>query len=337
MIDPLISIIVPVYMAEKYIERCILSVLQQNYSNFELILVDDGTKDKSGEICDKYAEKDSRVIVLHKNNEGQSVARNIGLDLAKGEMISFLDSDDTLSINFLEIMSKNLYDNDVVLCGINRVYNNHVEAMGDFEKQILDGQSFFENLLNVQKGYGFVWGKLWKASVVKNVKFNGQLKIAEDALFSLEASENIAKVKIIEDKLYNYYFNEQSTVRKFNEKYATNCLISMQAAEKVVGKSTYFSKIPNINQRFSEYVCYHILLIVVNYSSHPQNGKNFFESLLILNKILNYKLFKESIKSSKLNVFSMSRKIPLIALKFKLNFLALWIGKIRQLQFKKIN
>lgn len=111
---PTISVIVPVYNTEKYLRRCIDSVLAQTYADFELLLIDDGSKDKSGEICDEYAQKDARVRVFHKENGGVSSARNLGLDNARGEWVAFVDSDDYIEENYLKSFEGNL-DADLVV------------------------------------------------------------------------------------------------------------------------------------------------------------------------------------------------------------------------------
>ena len=102
--SPLVSVIVPVYKVERYLPRCVESILGKTYTNFELILVDDGTPDRSGVICDRYAEKDSRIKVIHKENGGVSSARNAGIDAAQGEWITFVDSDDWVAENYIEAM-----------------------------------------------------------------------------------------------------------------------------------------------------------------------------------------------------------------------------------------
>ena len=121
---PIISIIVPVYNVESYLERCINSILNQTFKNFELILVDDGSTDKSGEICDSFAGYDKRIRVIHKKNGGLSSARNVGLDVSIGKYIGFVDSDDWID----EFMYEKLYRNmiktksDIVICNFSRVY-----------------------------------------------------------------------------------------------------------------------------------------------------------------------------------------------------------------------
>lgn len=117
MEQPLITVIVPVYLAEKYIHRCVDSILRQTYKNLEIILVDDGSPDKCGEICDEYQKIDSRVKVIHQENAGVSAARNAGIDVAKGEYIAFVDSDDYISDDFIEVLSNHIANVDYVSSG----------------------------------------------------------------------------------------------------------------------------------------------------------------------------------------------------------------------------
>lgn len=115
--DPKVSVIVPVYNVEKYLHRCIDSILTQTFTDFEVLLINDGSKDRSGEICDEYAKKDSRVKVFHKENGGVSSARNVGLDNARGDLICFCDSDDFVTKDWLALFVKNIDGYDAVITG----------------------------------------------------------------------------------------------------------------------------------------------------------------------------------------------------------------------------
>ena len=123
---PKISVVVPVYNVEKYLSVCINSVLSQTFTDFELILVDDGSTDKGGDICDEYEKKDNRIRVIHQKNQGVSAARNAGIDLSIGEYLIFIDSDDTIDKNCLSILYKNLIieNADISLCAYKKIYNN---------------------------------------------------------------------------------------------------------------------------------------------------------------------------------------------------------------------
>ena len=129
MKEELISVIVPIYNVEQYLEKCIESIISQTYKNLQIILIDDGSNDKSGKICNKYAEKDKRVVVIHKENAGVSEARNTGLDNAKGEWITFVDADDWIEEEYCQRLYNLVIEtnSDVALCGYNRVVGTKKE------------------------------------------------------------------------------------------------------------------------------------------------------------------------------------------------------------------
>lgn len=183
----MISIIVPVFNVEKYLARCIESIIKQTFKDWELILINDGSKDNSGKICDEYATKDNRIKVIHKKNEGVSKARNTGIALAKGEYICFIDSDDWIEATYLSNFETNRCHYDFYFSGIfydtydivysykkykERVCRNKYEIRDEFFKQDL--------LSN-----GYPWGKLYKSNVIKdnNLRFNENLTINEDHIF----------------------------------------------------------------------------------------------------------------------------------------------------------
>ena len=178
---PTISVIVPVYNAEKYLHRCIDSILAQTYTDFELLLIDDGSKDKSGEICDEYARKDTRVRVFHQENGGVSSARNLGLDNAKGEWITFVDSDDYIEENFLKSFEGNL-DADLVI-------GNMVEprGRGDIIKTLPCG--YYSSIRSALKGQlqclglQAPWGKLFRNASLGNLRFDERMRVSEDTQF----------------------------------------------------------------------------------------------------------------------------------------------------------
>lgn len=182
----LISIIVPVYNVEKYIRKCIDSICGQTYSNLEIILIDDGSTDSSGKICDEMAAKDGRILVIHQENKGQSQARNVGLDQAKGEYIAFVDSDDYLSLNMYEYLLKSLKENnaDVVRCAIKNVYEGeNIEQVEQVDSivelslaEMIDGLSKCRTRL-------VVWNALYKKEILAELRFVPDI-IYEDVFFT---------------------------------------------------------------------------------------------------------------------------------------------------------
>ncbi len=208
MKEKLLSVIIPVYNVEKYLQKCVNSVLNQTYQNLQIILVDDGSKDNSGMICDKLAEMDTRIKVIHKENEGQAKARNLGLDLAKGEYIAFLDSDDHIDstmygelINIIES-----HGCDIAACGIQRV----TEDGGIFKKEEFNGDISFltqeeviEDLYQQIKVRFEVWNKVFRREIVQDVRFiEGQLY--EEVSFCRRVYFKINKYAFLDKPLHFY-------------------------------------------------------------------------------------------------------------------------------------
>lgn len=202
---PKISVIVPVYNAEEYLHRCVDSIFAQTFADFELLLIDDGSKDNSGAICDEYAAKDSRVRVFHKENGGVSSARNMGLDNAKGEWICFVDSDDWVEKEYLEV----LYQDgkfDFVTCYWTILNCETFQSTIPESKEyvgILNVKSFFDN--NIHRLSCPVC-RLYNKSIIleHNIRFDQKMSFAEDALFNITYFLNVKSVKQTSDILYNY-------------------------------------------------------------------------------------------------------------------------------------
>lgn len=213
--DELISIIVPIYDVEKYLNRCILSILNQTYKNFELILVDDGSNDQCPEICDGWAKKDGRIKVIHKKNGGLSDARNAGIKVASGEYIAFVDSDDWISEFYLEYLWRALVESncDIVECEITRVSENVSggdDSIKKYEKtNIYDTEKALEYLITDQCFHQYVWNKLYKCSVIQGILFE-KGKTNEDEFWTYQIFGNAKKVGKIEIPLYYYLYRDTS-------------------------------------------------------------------------------------------------------------------------------
>ncbi len=223
--NELISIIVPIYNVEKYIKRCIESIINQTYSNIEIILVDDGSPDNCGKICDEYVLKDKRIKVIHKKNGGLSSARNAGLEIALGKYISFIDSDDYISSYFIEKLYKTCKDKncEITLCEYERVYSE-IKKENTIEKkdsiiEVYDTKQMLNKLYSTDYLITTVaWNKLYKRDILKNIRYpDGRLH--EDEATTYKILYNAKKVAIIREKLYYYYYDENSIMnKKFNIK-----------------------------------------------------------------------------------------------------------------------
>lgn len=210
-VDTLISVIVPVYNVGKYLPRCIESILRQTYQNFELLLIDDGSPDRAGEICDSYAKKDERIRVVHKENAGVSSARNKGLDLARGEYISFIDADDWVREDYLEKLLAPMLKHDVQMVVGGMEFRNIDLRKSYILEQQLDVQTsskdimweFFIEKSALSRGPCV---KLYVKSIIEkyHIRFNQTITWGEDTIFLHEYWKKAGKIYIISDCLYYY-------------------------------------------------------------------------------------------------------------------------------------
>lgn len=218
-----ISVIIPVYQVEVFLKKCVDSVLEQTYRNIEIILVDDGSKDKCPQICDEYVRKDKRVKVIHKENGGLSDARNIGIENATGKYLFFIDSDDWVDKDILLHLYMMLKENkaDVAECQYGKVYNETDELVNDKEEEviILESRQALENLaLENQVNHIIICGKLYKSELFKEIRFP-KGKIHEDEYTTYKLFYIANKIVVTNFKLYYYRKREGSiTVTKFNPK-----------------------------------------------------------------------------------------------------------------------
>lgn len=217
MSNPKISVIVPVYNAEKYLRRCIDSILAQTFTDFELLLIDDGSKDKSGEICDEYAKKDNRIKVYHKANEGISATREYGISKANGEYIQFVDSDDWITNEMLELMYYKAMslNADIVGCNFIEVYKDHNNVVRTYYQS---SDEFVRAIISSD------WGVLWKLLTKKelyiknNIHFPIGINGGEDYFVCVKLFVFASKVISIDKALYYYNrMNESSLMNNITK------------------------------------------------------------------------------------------------------------------------
>ncbi|MBW7869137.1 MAG: glycosyltransferase [Brumimicrobium sp.] len=206
-----ISVIIPVYNAEKYLSRCIESIIDQTYSNYELLLINDGSKDNSGIVCDEYATKDQRIRVFHKTNGGVSTARNLGLEQALGEYVMFVDADDWIECDCLNVLYNTIQAEnlDLLQFSFRTVSENGVIMQAySAETSVLNLNGYIEKDVFLV----CVGGTIIKKSIIEinRLRFQEDLKLGEDQLFILSAMHFSKFIKRIPDVFYNYYQNENS-------------------------------------------------------------------------------------------------------------------------------
>lgn len=254
-----ISVIVPVYKVENYLKRCVDSIINQSYKNLEIILVDDGSPDKCPAICDGYAEKDPRIKVIHKKNGGLSSARNAGLDIATGDYIGFVDSDDMIHRDFYKILLYELRKNgcDIVQT-MSRTFRG--DTLPDTETEIKNYTASEYNASDLWKldyidnRYCFeetVWRKLYKAQIFENIRFREGI-ISEDDYIKPELIEACGKFVSISPEIYFYYRSNPNSITKKDkdikysqiEYYCHICDIAQRCgteyANKIILKFLYF-------------------------------------------------------------------------------------------------
>lgn len=218
---PKISIIVPVYKAENYLHRCVDSLLAQTFSDFEVLLIDDGSPDRSGEICDEYAKKDNRIRVFHKENGGVSSARQCGIDNAEGEYTIHADPDDWVEATMLEELYAKAKeeDADMVICDFYVNYGNK-QIYKKQKPSSLDHETVLKEMF--QQLHGSCWNKLIRRSCYKdnNISFDLELSFCEDLYFHIQLLSNPIKITYLNRSFYHYVrdVNPNSIVRIYDEK-----------------------------------------------------------------------------------------------------------------------
>ena len=214
-----VSVIVPVFNVEKYLRKCVDSIINQTLEDIEIILVDDGSPDNCPQICDEYAEKDSRIKVIHQQNSGQSKARNVGMEVAKGEYIGFVDSDDYIESDMYECLYNIAVNNNVDVVS-SACYRN----IGDIQSIL--GFSFIKNTIIIKehikelvcncmtnKVIWFTWKSIFRKKMLvdNGIKFPDGINYGEDPIFNLDAYMNSDKIYYFDKPLYHYVFRENST------------------------------------------------------------------------------------------------------------------------------
>lgn len=242
----MISVIVPVYNVEKYLKKCVESICNQTYQDLEIILIDDGATDNSGKICDELAKWDERIVVIHQKNAGQASARNVGLEIFKGDYLAFVDSDDTIEAYMFEmlltIMEKS--DCDIAICGHRIVQENEKlnETFKECQEEVLDIDELWEEIFG--KLNNAVWNKLYKRELIGDNRFPVDLIHGEDLIFNLNYLKKCIRGRVNRTPCYNYLKRENSvTTASFSEKKLMEISSKDRALEIV--EQNKISQIPN--------------------------------------------------------------------------------------------
>ncbi len=233
---PLISVIVPIYNVEEYLPKCVDSIINQSYKNLEIILVDDGSPDNSPQICDEYAQKDSRIKVIHKENGGLSDARNVGLKASNGEYVSFIDSDDWINADFISELYKGIESGvDIAECAT-RLFDGEdrtIRVRGAEEGKISKSEALIK-LITEEGVYPTVWDKLYKKSIIADIPF-AEGKYHEDDFWTWQVLKKANGLYCSEKPMYNYLQRNTSIT---GSDYSLKRLDGVQARyERMIGLS----------------------------------------------------------------------------------------------------
>lgn len=306
-----ISVIVPVYNVEQYLEQCLDSIILQDYNNLEIIVVNDGSTDTSGQICDRYAQKDNRIKVIHQENQGLSGARNTGLTHSTGELISFIDSDDWIEQGMYSTISKNFTDEiDIALIPYPTPKNNLPTIYKLNKKQIekkFISKFIGQTKISLNKTMTSVWSLCIRKQLVEDLSFE---KVTyEDVPYFIESMLRAQNIVVICQKYYNYRINPNSISRKYNLNYAHDWSIIHQKIKEILLKYNIYSpKIKNRHQNTIICIYYHLIkneslnkeLVIPNTSLKQYYLDNKIDELLSWPKTIKAILSKPKILVIKL-------------------------------------
>lgn len=336
-----VSVIIPVYKVEKYIERCIKSVLNQTLKDIEIILVDDGSPDNCPKMCDDFAEIDSRIKVIHKKNQGLGMARNSGLEIATAEYVMFVDSDDYIHHE----MCETLYDKaihycvDGVLCGFLQVDDVHIakgrvdgmpdeETVIDYKKEYLP--KVIGSLPNESNNQSFgysIWNMLLKKSVIDkyNLRFESERSfVSEDILFQLDYASRANKLLLLPKDYYYYCQNEGSITKKFDvTRYDRQIELYKEICRRV---KSYGLPIPQMNLRLKRVMLYECLFAV----SEAIKYLSFTKSISRLMYIMNNEVLQRVLKTYPINEMTLQNKVFYTLVKRKSAYLVWFLFKFKK-------
>ncbi len=302
---PEISIIVPVYKTEKYLPQCIESILAQTFADFELILVDDGSPDNSGIICDEYAAKDSRIQVIHQENAGVSAARNAGLDQAIGTYIMFCDSDDWVEPEWCASLYEGITKNDVAMaiCG----HKEFHREKGNIIKKMIDSSS----CIPLQEWFGFyphmcfVWDKiLHREQIVQhNVRFPIDIAFAEDTRFIMQYLRTYSGKEsfwLLSNSPYNYRIAGESLSRRYVKGFWE---MEKTLINEIASTSQYLYTDMDRYMEHFRHLCYFVISTSIRFTFHLENDASVFHKYSMLSEILHSNIFSMAMGASDVDHF----------------------------------
>lgn len=300
----MISIVVPVYNVEKYLDRCVRSLVNQTYKDIEILLIDDGSTDGSGKLCDEYAKQDSRITAYHKVNGGLSDARNYGMERAKGEYISFIDGDDYVETDMMEFLINSIGDADMATCGVYDDYASGVVAgySGEELSYETDNIEAFKLILVGDIIAASVCNKLIKTEAARKQKFLVG-RLYEDAFFNNDLMLNVKSVRVNTRPLYHYVHREGSITTASFKKKDMDAIAAYRETEKLVSRYPELGEFVKLRLYWVHFAVLDRILIADNYKTIPE-----------YKEVVGY-LRKHWLQIIQNKYFTLNRRIAALALK----------------------
>lgn len=347
--SPKVSVIVPVYKAEKYLNRCVDSIRNQTLEDIEIILVDDESPDNSPAICDEYAKTDFRIKVIHKKNAGAGLARNSGLEIATGEYVGFIDSDDYIDSYMYEDLynSAKKYDGQLIISGMRFVGGNVFANDGtDEEKNCFDGEVFFpeDKIKDLLLGFvgafphepedlrygASVCKNLYSRQVIEdnNIRFLSEREImSEDALFTMDFVQFIKAAVGVPGVYYNYFRNDSSTSKSYNKDRLEQTIIYLKTVEShiesYVSKQEYQIYLDRITQAYARVLCSQEIMYA------RENKIKFLELRKKLKKICTTDEIEGTLKNYPWYKLPVKQAVFAFTMKYKLYLLQVFVVALR--------
>jgi len=326
----LFSVIIPVYNMEQLLARCLDSLINQTYKDIEIILINDGSTDNSGKICDKYKLKNSRIIVIHQENAGVSAARNSGLDKANGDYISFVDPDDWVDPDMYSILAESIHKKEADIIRFNAYRKNEIinrlPFKNEYSEEQLDEKIILPLIGSETFGGMFILGVLWlhlfKREVIEknNIRFNKKLRRCEDRLFTLTVILHARNIVFIDPVLYHYEVNEGSLSNKYDPLRWEQEKIYLTELQKEYTnfKPGEFVERADIRIK-SEYLLRAVTSI--NNEFFSDNRKRFFSKYRNTKGIINNTNVRKAVKEVSTERLGLKGNIILTLIKYRLSFL----------------
>lgn len=332
-----VSVIVPVFnTSERYLKKCISSITKQTMKNIEIIIVDDGSAKYTFDAIDSIAQKDKRIQVIHKENGGVSSARNIGLNLAVGEYITFIDSDDWIDLQCLEVAYNECLNKrvDMVSWRFYREYGKKQSEVKIFDEERLEykaqlskEKSQYEFPIYDMRIMGYTTMKLYRRELFDNIRYNESLIKAEDVELNFRLYSGIHYAVYINRPFYHYRFVPDSAVRRFDEQ----LLDQYNATLLAIKEDIIHTKDRDLRHAFMDFTAISYLMICMNFVFSSQNPCSFVEKIEILKNISHSSPYREAIEDSKKLNIPLTRKMALICAKYNFYFGVMCIIKFKRI------